>query len=76
MALTAEVGELVEVLQWLTPEEAEQAGSDASLRPRLEDEMADVLIYLTSLAKVLDVDLIDVALAKVARNDIRFPADL
>jgi NTP pyrophosphatase (non-canonical NTP hydrolase) len=38
--------------------------------------MADVLIYLTSLAKVLDVDLIDVALAKVARNDIRFPADL
>jgi NTP pyrophosphatase (non-canonical NTP hydrolase) len=72
MALTGEVGELVEILQWLTPEEAERAGSDPELRPRLEDELADVLIYLASLAKVLDVDLIDAALAKVARNEHRF----
>src|SRR5918998_5685184 len=64
MALTGEVGELVEVLQWLTPEEADLAGADPELRARLEDELADVLIYLASLAKVLDVDLIEVALTK------------
>lgn len=73
MALTGEVGELVEILQWLTPEEADSAGKDPVLRPRLEDELADVLIYLASLAKVLDVDLLEVALAKVARNERRFP---
>ena len=74
MALTGEVGELVEVLQWLTPEEADRAGADPELRARLEDELADVLIYLASLAKVLDVDLIEVALTKVAPNEQRFPA--
>src|SRR5687767_8764560 len=73
MALTGEVGELVEILQWLTPQEAEHAGSDPDLRPRLEDELADVLIYLTSLAKALDIDLLDVAITKVARNEQRFP---
>lgn len=73
MALTGEVGELVEILQWLTPEEAERAGADPELRPRVEDELADVLIYLASLAKALDVDLLEAALAKVARNEQRFP---
>jgi NTP pyrophosphatase (non-canonical NTP hydrolase) len=73
MALTGEVGELVEILQWLTPDEAADAGRDLLLRPRLEDELADVLIYLASLAKALDVDLVEVALAKVARNQTRFP---
>jgi NTP pyrophosphatase (non-canonical NTP hydrolase) len=75
MALTGEVGELVEILQWLTPEEAARAGEDPDLRSRLEDELADVLIYLQSLAKVLKVDLLGAALAKVARNENRFPVD-
>lgn len=75
MALTGEVGELMEILQWLTPEEAERAGADPEMRARLEDELADVLIYLASLAKVLDVNLVDVAIAKVERNERRFPRD-
>ncbi len=73
MALTGEVGELVEILQWLTPEEAQRAAEDPELRARLEDEVADVLIYLASLARVLDIDLVAAALAKVARNEERFP---
>ncbi|HUF33933.1 MAG TPA: nucleotide pyrophosphohydrolase [Acidimicrobiales bacterium] len=75
MALTGEVGELVEILQWLTPEQAKAAGSDAQLRPRLEDEVADVLIYLLSLARSLDIDALEAALAKVTRNELRFPRD-
>ena len=75
MALTGEVGELVEILQWLTPEEAAAAGSDPELRHALEDELADVLIYLASLASVLEIDLVHVALRKVARNEERFTVD-
>ena len=48
MALTGEVGELVEILQWLTPEESSAAGADRDLRAALEDEIADVLIYLAA----------------------------
>ena len=73
MALTGEVGELVEILQWLTPEEAAAAGTDSARRTALEDELADVFIYLTCLARSLDIDLVDAAIAKVARNEERFP---
>lgn len=72
MALSAEVGELVEVFQWLTPEQA--ASMDADQRAAAEDELADVLIYLTRLADVLHIDLIAAANAKRERNEDRFPA--
>ena len=47
----------------------------ATSETALEDEIADVLIYLASLARSLDIDMVDVALAKVARNEERFPID-
>lgn len=72
MALTGEVGELVEIFQWLTEEEA--AGVMDSDRARaVGDELGDVLIYLVRLADVLDVDLVEVAAAKLERNRHRFP---
>ena len=72
MALGGEVGELLEVFQWLTPEQAEEvmAGQRAA---DVEDELADVLIYLVRLADVLGVDLVEAAVAKVDRNEGRFP---
>lgn len=74
MALAGEVGEVLEIFQWLTPEQA------AAVRagPRSEDvadELADVLIYLVRLADVLDVDLIAAAHAKIARNESRYPVE-
>ena len=40
----------------------------------VREELADVLIYLVRLADVLDVDLIDAAIAKSDRNEVRFPS--
>lgn len=73
MALVVEAAELVEPFQWLTAEQS------AALTPRqrqaVREEMADVLIYLTRLADVLDVDLLDAASEKLARNALRYPVD-
>ncbi len=72
MALAGEVGELVALLQWHTPDEASRImDSDASGDVR--DELADVLIYLVRLADVLDVDLAGAANDKIDRNESRFP---
>lgn len=68
MALSGEVGELIELFQWLTPDE-----SKAKRGPEVEDELADVFIYLVRLADVLDVDLMKAAHAKIDRNETRFP---
>lgn len=73
MALSGEVGELVSLFQWLTPEESVAAMGDEALAAGIRDELADVLLYLVQLARVLDVDLAEVAKAKMARNELRFP---
>ena len=71
MALSGEVGELTEHFQWLTPEESDAIM--AGKRAEVEDELADVFIYLVRLADVLGVDLIKAAHAKIDRNELRFP---
>jgi dCTP diphosphatase len=68
-AIAGEAGELAAVLQWYAPGDDLRQHMSA-----LEEEMADVLIYLTRLADVLDIDLIAVANAKVDRNAARFPS--
>jgi NTP pyrophosphatase (non-canonical NTP hydrolase) len=74
MALSVEVAEICELLQWLTPEEAEQLVATPEGRADLEDELADVTIYLLRLADVLGIDVLAAANAKLERNEQRFPA--
>jgi dCTP diphosphatase len=73
MALSGEVGELLEIFQWLTPEQSE-AIMEGPRAADVEDELADVLIYLLRLSDVLGVDLEKTAGAKLSRNEQRFPA--
>jgi len=70
MALSGEVGELVERFQWLTSEQSERdALSDEDIRA-IEEEMADVLLYLLRLADRLRVDM-----AAASRNKLRLNAE-
>lgn len=73
MALIVEAGELVEHFQWLT--EAESRQPPPATRAKIEEELADVLLYLIRLADRLDVDLEQAARAKIERNAKKYPAD-
>lgn len=73
MALNVEAAELLELFQWLTPDEAAAFG-DHLPRHRVEEEMADVLIYLLNLAERLDVDLLAAAERKIEMNARKYPA--
>ena len=44
-------------------------------RAAVEEEMADVLLYLVRLADKLDVDLEQAARAKMARNAEKYPVE-
>jgi len=59
MALMVEAGELMEHFQWLTEEQSNHLPPD-KLR-EVENELADILIYLTRLADRLNVDLLAAA---------------
>src|SRR4051812_34348798 len=73
MALSAEVGELTALLQWLTPEQSSAVMSDDRTGQRVREEVADVAIYLLLLVDALDVDLGTVITDKVALNAERYP---
>ncbi len=73
MALSVEVAELVEIYQWLTPEEASAATTDQKTAAALADELADIALYLVRLADVAGVDLAAAVDDKLARNERRFP---
>ena len=73
-ALSVEAGELVEIFQWLTPEESAGVMSDRDAAARVEDEVADVLAYLLQFCEVLGVDPLAALEAKIERNEKRFPA--
>lgn len=75
MAVSVEAAELMEVFQWLTPEESADVAADAEALAAVSGEMADVAIYLIRLADVLGVDLAEAVERKIERNEERFPVD-
>lgn len=73
MALGVEVAELAELFQWLTPDESQAITRSPEGRAAVDDEIADITIYLLRLAEVLEVDLPAAVRTKLARNEERFP---
>lgn len=71
MALSVEVAELMEHFQWLTEED--------SYRPPdydgVQEEVADVLIYLIQLADRLNIDVSSAVAHKILLNGLKYPAD-
>ncbi|MFN3235584.1 MAG: nucleotide pyrophosphohydrolase [Pseudomonadales bacterium] len=74
MALSVEVAELQEHFQWLTEEQSKNL--DARTKAEVADEIADVQNYLVRLADKLDIDILEAATVKFAKNQKKYPADL
>jgi NTP pyrophosphatase (non-canonical NTP hydrolase) len=73
MALVVEAGELVEIFQWLTPEESSGVSDDPALLSRARDEVADILAYLLQFADSCGIDPLAALAEKIERNEKRFP---
>ncbi|MGR8007589.1 nucleotide pyrophosphohydrolase [Streptomyces hypolithicus] len=73
VALSVEAAELVEIFQWLTPEESARVMQDPQSAHRVADEVADVLAYLLQFSAVLGIDVLEALAAKIERNELRFP---
>ncbi|HBO2173696.1 TPA: nucleotide pyrophosphohydrolase [Pseudomonas aeruginosa] len=75
MALTGEVGELSEIFQWMDEEQSKDAARHPDTAQAVQDELADVLMYLVRLASVLGVDLDAAARQKLEQNNRKYPAE-
>ena len=74
MSIAIEAAELMEHFQWHGNGASERAAAQPEVRGAVADELADVLIYCLALANKLDVDISEAVLAKLTRNELRFPA--
>ena len=72
MALIAEAAELIEHFQWLTQEESGRLPADKL--KEVEQEVADILIYLVRIADKLGIDLVQAANEKIDINKIKYPS--
>ena len=72
-ALCVEAAELLEHFQWCTDNESKAL--PAGQLAEVQEEMADVLLYLVRLADKLDVDLFEAANNKIVLNAQKYPVD-
>jgi dCTP diphosphatase len=72
MALSVETAELVEIFQWLTPEQSHHLTPEQ--RAAAQDEIADVLVYLIETADALGIDPLAAVRQKLVKNAIKYPA--
>lgn len=71
MALMVEAAELLEIFQWLTPEEATNINNQTKIA--ISHELADILLYLTRLADVLQINLHQAIEDKLVLNREKYP---
>lgn len=72
MALSVEVAELVEIFQWLSTEQSSDKNNIDLVH--LEEEIGDVMIYLTMLSEKFGLNPVAAARKKMQSNIVKYPA--
>ncbi len=64
-ALSIEASELLECWLWKKPEDAEMT--------KVREELADVFAYAFLLAERCNLDVTEIVLEKIAKNELKYP---
>ena len=74
--ISVEAGELLELFQWLTPEEAaDRCANDPEFRRAVGEEMCDVMMFCVSLANAMKLEIAPTIAAKMEKNRAKYPKD-
>ena len=74
-SISVEAGELLELFQWSRGQKGWDEVTDPSIRARVEEELADILLYLIRFADKARIDLAAIAQRKIALNAEKYPAE-
>ena len=75
MALAAEAGELMEHFLWADPESSRRIAQEPARRAKIEEELADVVIYALEFANMTGLDVAAAIERKMARNAEKYPVE-
>ena len=74
-SLAVEAAELLELFQWSRGQKDWDELSDPSIRTKVENELADVLLVIIRFADKADIDLEAIAERKIALNAAKYPPE-
>ncbi|MCD6461473.1 MAG: nucleotide pyrophosphohydrolase [Thermoplasmata archaeon] len=74
-ALSVEAGELLELFTWENPS-FQDIERNPEMRARMEEEMADVMIYLLEMFCLLNSDPVEAVRRKMEVNARKYPVEL
>ena len=74
MALSVEASELVEIFQWLKPEESNSPNQKQI--QEINSEVADIAMYLLHFCSVLGIDIEEAIEKKLEKNALKYPVNL
>lgn len=75
MSISIESAELMELFQWLTLDQSRAKLQDLDFKEKVEDEIADILIYTLSFANSAEINLEAAILRKIKKNSIKYPVE-
>jgi NTP pyrophosphatase (non-canonical NTP hydrolase) len=70
-----ETAELLELTQWQSTQDIDKRMSDPEFMTRLQEETADVLLYLLQIADKAGFDLVEAAHDKMTQNAEKYPIE-
>ena len=73
MSIAIEAAELMEHFQWRSGEAGQMLLEDDKAKAQISEELADILIYCLSFANQADLDISQIVLDKLNKNEHRFP---
>ena len=73
IAMMSEVGELADCYRWLTEEQVMDLHRHPIKKDKIEEEIADIFIYLLNLCHMTNIDIIDIIHKKIDKNEQKYP---
>ncbi|MDD5099076.1 MAG: nucleotide pyrophosphohydrolase [Candidatus Colwellbacteria bacterium] len=76
MSIAIEAAELMEHFQWLTIEQSKQLLKNKKKREEIEDELADIAIYIIDFCNLFNIDIGKSIVRKLDKSAKKYPVYL
>lgn len=76
MALSVESSELLEIFQWMSEADSNNLSSDPVKMQKVEEEVADIFVYLLRIASKTNINLEEAVIRKMEKNAKKYPVEL
>ena len=74
-SICIEAAEMLELFQWITPDEALSWKDETSKVRHIQEELADIIIYGLGMANIMKIDVTKVVVAKLESNAMKYPVE-